>query len=115
MTEGNYDIGIAPFISTEERKEKVNITYPFYNSSILILGNRAIDYSKNTKFIYGVQSESSAIKKISDEDKGKIIINSKEERLVTSLKNRDIDYLVIDDACGKKYLGKTLNYFRKKL
>ena len=115
VTVKNYDIGIAPFISTEERKNKVNITESFYTSQIIVLGNREIDYKESKEPIYGVQTESIVLDKVQGEDSGKVIVSSKEERLLDSLLNRDIDYMVTDSICGNEILKKNPQLFNKEV
>lgn len=111
----NYDIGVAPFIATDERKDKVNITESFYTSKIIVLGNRDIDYSENKKPIYGVQSESSVLDKFDAEDSDKVVVSSKEQRLIESLVNKDIDYIVTDGVCGNDILKKNPQLFKKEI
>lgn len=110
---GAYDIGFAAFILTEERKKIINMTEPFYSSNIVILGNKNIDYSKNSNFIYGVQAESIVVDRIDNKDK--IIVSSKEKKLISSLINQEIDYIAIDDVCGNKILKEYQQIFRKEI
>lgn len=113
VARGNYDIGFAAFILTKERKNIVNMTEHFYGSNIIILGNRNIDYSKNKNFIYGVQAESTVVDRI--DNKNKIIVSSKEKKLINSLINHEIDYIAIDDVCGNKILKEYPQIFQKEI
>lgn len=89
------------------------MTEPFYSSNIVILGNKNIDYSKNINFIYGVQAESIVVDRVDNKDK--IIVSSKEKKLINSLINREIDYIAIDDVCGNKILKEYPQIFQKEI
>lgn len=91
---GNYDAGIMAFAITEERHKMIDFSETIYNSQIIILGNKNIDYKKNSKEIYGVQSNSIFEEKIEKLDKDSLIVKDRECRLTEALLHKEIDYIV---------------------
>ena len=91
---GNYAAAVMAFAVTKERHKVVGFSEPLYNSQIIILGNKNIDYKKNSKDVYGVQSNSIFEEKIEEIDKDSLIIKDRECRLTKALVNKEIDYIV---------------------
>lgn len=116
IVEERYDIGVSAFTITNERKKNVDFTEPFYNSEIVVLGNKEIDYYNNNKeSIYGIQTNSVFEDKIAKKPGNKIIVNSKEERLIGTLVNKEIDYIVTDLAASNRIIRENPQLFKEEV
>lgn len=115
IVEGRYDIGVSAFTITEERKKLVDFTEPFYKSEIVVLGNKEIEYDRCTNTIYGVQTNSVFEEKIEKISGNKTIVNSKEERLIATLVNKEIDYLITDFGASLRIIEEHPQLFQKEV
>lgn len=115
IIEGRYDIGVSAFSITEERKKVVDFTEPLCNSEMVVLGNKEIEYDKTVNKIYGIQTNSVFEDKITKKVGDEIIVKDKEERLVRTLVNKEIDYIITDLAAGYRIIKDNSQLYKKEV
>ena len=115
VIEGRYDIGVSAFTITAERKKVVDFTEPLCSSEIVVLGNKEIEYGKTEDTIYGIQTNSAFDDKIIKKIGNKVIVSSKEERLVSILVGKEIDYLITDLGAGDRLIKENPQLFKKEV
>ena len=115
VVEGRYDIGISAFSITDERKKVIDFTEPLCNSEIVVLGNKEIEYDKIANKIYGIQTNSVFEDKIAKKVGDKIVVKNKEERLVSILISKEIDYIITDSGAGHRIIKENPQLYIKEV
>ncbi len=113
VTKGEYDIGVGAFTLTDERKEKVDFLEYQTFTEVVVLGNNEIEYLELNTPIYGV-AESSYFEQAFNKIEGsKSMIKGNHIKLLDNLKNKEIDYIILDRAVALDIIGKNPNLYIK--
>lgn len=109
------DMGIGIITITNQRKETMNFSKAYIKTEVIVLGNKEKKIIDKDNLKYGMIKGSYFKTLLEDKTNITIVEDIDTSKIIESLINQELDYIIIDRISWDKYTDKNLVLYEKEI